>query len=72
MIRVLFVALAIAAPTTPTTVSGVVRDPTGAVVAGASVVVKPASGAEHVALTGPDGRFAVDLPVDGGALAIRD
>jgi outer membrane receptor protein involved in Fe transport len=50
----------------PAPVTGVVRDPTGAVVPGASVVVKPAAGAERTASTGPDGRFTVDLP-DGAA-----
>ena len=67
MIPVLLLALAIAdAPD----ISGIVRDPTGAVVAGASVVVRPASGAEHVALTGSDGRFAVDMPGDGDVTVI--
>ena len=66
MIPVLLLMFAIAAPA----ISGVVRDPSGAVVAGASVVVKPASGAEHLALTGPDGRFAVDMPVEGDVSVI--
>src|SRR5256712_349945 len=50
--------------------SGVVKDSTGAVVTGASVVVKPISGAEHVATTGADGRFTVDMPVDGDVTVI--
>ena len=66
MIPVLLLTFAIAAPA----LSGVVRDPSGAVVAGASVVAKPASGAEHLALTGPDGRFAVDMPVEGDVSVI--
>src|ERR671931_1422178 len=49
----------------PAEVSGVVRDPSGGVVTGASVVVKPTSGTEHLALTGPDGRFKVDMPAEG-------
>ena len=49
----------------PAAVSGVVKDPTGAIVTGASVVVKPSSGPERVGLTGPDGRFNIDMPVDG-------
>src|SRR5919197_3024767 len=49
----------------PAEVSGVVRDPSGGVVTGASVVVKPTSGTEHLALTGPDGRFKVEMPAEG-------
>jgi outer membrane receptor protein involved in Fe transport len=59
--------LALAAPAP---VSGVVKDPTGAIVPGASVIVKPASGSERSALTGPDGRFTVDLPADGDVIVI--
>jgi outer membrane cobalamin receptor len=66
VIPALLLTLAIAAPA----VSGVVRDPSGAVVAGASVVVKPASGTEHLALTGPDGRFVVEMPVEGDVRVI--
>jgi outer membrane receptor protein involved in Fe transport len=67
MIPVLILTLAIAEPAA---VSGVVRDQTGAVVTGASVVVKPVSGTEHLALTGPDGRFAVEMPDDGNVTVI--
>jgi outer membrane receptor protein involved in Fe transport len=67
VIPVLLLTLAIAAPAP---VSGVVRDQTGAVVTGASVVVRPVSGAEHLALTGSDGRFAVEMPVDGDVTVI--
>jgi len=62
VISALLLTMAIAAPAA---ISGVVRDPTGAVVTGASVVVKPASGSERLALTGPDGRFAVEMPAEG-------
>jgi outer membrane receptor protein involved in Fe transport len=41
------------------TVTGVVRDPGGAVVPGATVVVRSASGAEQQTVTGPDGRFTL-------------
>jgi outer membrane receptor protein involved in Fe transport len=67
VIPVLLLTLSIAAGAP---VSGVVRDQTGAVVTGASVVVKPASGTEHLALTGPDGRFAVEMPVEGDVTVI--
>jgi outer membrane receptor protein involved in Fe transport len=63
----LLLALTLAAPGS---VSGVVKDSTGAVVTGASVVVKPISGSEHVATTGADGRFTVDMPVDGDVTVI--
>jgi outer membrane receptor protein involved in Fe transport len=67
VIPVLLLTLAVAAPAA---VSGVVRDQTGAVVTGASVVVKPVSGTEHLALTGSDGRFAVEMPADGDVTVI--
>src|SRR5882762_3454192 len=63
----LLLALTLAAPGA---VSGVVKDSTGAVVTGASVVVKPISGSEHLATTGADGRFTVDMPVDGDVTVI--
>jgi outer membrane receptor protein involved in Fe transport len=46
-------------------VSGVVHDSTGAVVVGASVIVRPAAGPERRTLTGPDGRFTIDVPDSG-------
>jgi outer membrane receptor protein involved in Fe transport len=67
VITALLVALALAAPAP---VTGIVKDSTGAVVAGASVVVKPASGSERTALTGPDGRFTIELPESAGGEAI--
>src|SRR6267154_2346353 len=47
------------------TISGVVHDPSGAVVPGASVVVRAGSGPEHRSTTGPDGRFTIDAPETG-------
>jgi outer membrane receptor protein involved in Fe transport len=46
-------------------VTGVVHDSTGGVVEGAVVVVRPASGLDRQAVTGPDGRFTVDAPEAG-------
>jgi outer membrane receptor protein involved in Fe transport len=43
-------------------VSGVVRDSSGGVVAGAAVIVRPPSGPERQTVTGPDGRFTIDAP----------
>ena len=64
MIAVLILALA------TSTVSGVVHDSTGAVVVGASVVVRSASGPERQTQTGPDGRFAVETPDAGDVTVI--
>src|SRR5262245_18862233 len=50
--------------------SGVVHDSTGAVVVGASVIVRPAVGPERQTQTGPDGRFTVESPEDGGVTLI--
>jgi outer membrane receptor protein involved in Fe transport len=57
---ILALTLAAAAP-----LSGVVRDQTGAIVPGATVAVKAASGAEQVGRTGPDGRFTIDAAAEG-------
>jgi outer membrane receptor protein involved in Fe transport len=42
--------------------SGIVHDSSGAVVPGAVVVVRPATGPERQVVTGPDGRFSIDAP----------
>src|SRR6185295_19837453 len=62
---ILALTLAAAAP-----LSGVVRDQTGAIVPGATVAVKAASGAEQLGHTGPDCRFAGDPPSDGDLTVI--
>ncbi len=62
MIAALMLALA-------TTLSGVVHDSSGGVVSGAAVIVR-ASGYELHATTGPDGRFAVDIPGAGEVTVI--
>ena len=53
----------------PTTVSGVVRDSSGATVPAAAVIVRAEVGPDQQVLTGPDGRFSVDT-TDVGALTI--
>ena len=50
--------------------SGIVHDSTGAVVVGASVIVRPAVGPERQTQTGPDGRFTVESPEDGDVTLI--
>jgi iron complex outermembrane recepter protein len=50
-------------------VSGVVHDSSGAVVVGASVIVRPATGPERQSQTGPDGRFTIETP-DGEVTVI--
>jgi len=46
-------------------VSGVVHDSTGAVVVGASVIVRSGTGPDHQTTTGPDGRFTLEAPETG-------
>jgi outer membrane receptor protein involved in Fe transport len=57
-------ALAVLAPAAGAdpSVSGVVRDSSGAVVPGAVVIVRQSGAPERQVLTGPDGRFAVETP----------
>jgi outer membrane receptor protein involved in Fe transport len=50
-------------------ISGIVHDPSGAVVAGATVVVHAGSEQQRT-ITGPDGRFAVDVPDSTGGVTI--
>ena len=52
-------------------VSGVVHDSSGAVVVGASVIVRPASGPERQSQTGPDGRFSIETPEGEVTLIVR-
>src|SRR3989442_14071076 len=53
------------------TVSGVVKDASGAVVPGATVIVRPASGPEQRTVTGPDGRFSVESSSDDVTVIVR-
>jgi len=45
-------------------ISGTVQDSTGAVIAGATVVVRDGS-SEQRTVSGPDGRFTIDVPASG-------
>jgi len=51
--------------------SGVVHDSSGAVVVGASVIVRPASGPERQSQTGPDGRFTIETPEGEVTVIVR-
>ena len=50
-------------------ITGVVHDSTGDVIAGAAVIVRGGSGPERRVTTGSDGRFTVDAP-DAGDLTV--
>ena len=52
-------------PTSRATVAGVVRDSTGGAVAGAVVIVRTGSRGDQQTVTGPDGRFTIELPSAG-------
>jgi outer membrane receptor protein involved in Fe transport len=52
------------------TVSGVVRDSSGGAVAGAVVIARSGSRGEQQTVTGPDGRFSIDLPSENDAALI--
>jgi outer membrane receptor protein involved in Fe transport len=52
------------------TLSGVVHDTSGGVVAGAAVIVKSSTGPERQTVTGPDGRFTLDAPDTGDVTLI--
>ncbi len=54
-----------AAAMAQTVVTGVVRDPSGGVVPGASVTAKAESAGPQQTVTGPDGRFVVAVPGSG-------
>jgi outer membrane receptor protein involved in Fe transport len=72
LLLVFFSLVAATAGAQTTTVSGVVKDESGGVVSGATVIVRGAAGVERQTITGPDGRFTVDVnaPADA-ALVVR-
>src|SRR6266581_2624960 len=51
------------------TVSGVVKDTSGAVVAGASITARTSEG-ERLAVSGTDGRFVIDTPNSGSVTLV--
>ena len=67
-----FFAACLALSLVQQTVTGVVRDQSGGVVSGATVIVRTDSGTEAQTVTGPDGRFTVEAASGTGAtLVIR-
>lgn len=69
MIALLFAAWSIGAASV-LQLEGTVRDPSGASIANARVLVRAASGAEHRTVTQPDGRFAFDSTPSGELMLI--
>jgi iron complex outermembrane receptor protein len=59
----LVISASLAAAQTP--VSGTVRDETGAVVSGASILVRTETGLQQRAVTSPDGRFTLERGISG-------
>src|SRR5215203_1568041 len=70
MLSVLLSVLLLQAAGSPAQISGVVRDSAGAVVVGATVLVRAASGVESRTLTGSDGRFSLAPASPGAAVMI--
>jgi outer membrane receptor protein involved in Fe transport len=66
---VLAVLLAIAQAATPLT--GVVVDPNGQVIVGATVVVRSPSGGEQRTVSDADGRFTIDVPPAAGTVIVK-
>jgi outer membrane receptor protein involved in Fe transport len=56
-------------PVNTSVVSGIVRDAAGGVVSGAAVIARSA-GREHQAVSGPDGRFSMNVEGNGNILVI--
>ncbi len=71
MIAALLFALATLPPVEARSISGVVHDQSGAVVPGAVVVARPTTGPERQATTGPDGRFAIEVPESDVVLLVK-
>jgi outer membrane receptor protein involved in Fe transport len=52
-------------------VTGIVKDTTGGIVSGASVIVRTGSGVDQQTVSGPDGRFSVEVPDGQATLVVR-
>ena len=71
LLLLLGVSLASAQSTGTATLLGTLTDSSGAVVAGASIVVRSSSGQEQQTVTGPDGRFSLDAPEGALTIVVR-
>jgi outer membrane receptor protein involved in Fe transport len=71
VIAALLLALATVSAPPAASLSGVVHDPSGAVVPGALIVARPSTGPERQAVTGPDGRFSIDVPETDVVLLVK-
>lgn len=65
------VALLLAVLQTVASLTGVVKDPNGQVVVGATVIVRSPSGGEQRTVTDGDGRFTLDSPPASGQVVVR-
>src|SRR5687768_11750255 len=63
-------ALLLSAALAQAGITGVVRDPSGGAVPGATVVIRSTAGGEQQTQTGPDGRFAIETAGDGQATLV--
>jgi outer membrane receptor protein involved in Fe transport len=70
MFSLLLVLALQATPAAQPSITGVVRDSTGAVVAGATVIAQSAQGMEARTVSGADGRFTVAPPAAGPVVVI--
>src|SRR5262245_49129913 len=71
-LRALLICLFVSTAATAQTVTGVVRDQTGAVISGASIVIRTPAGVDRQTVTGPDGTFTLEASVPGDAeLVVR-
>ena len=52
-------------------VTGTVKDATGGIISGALVIVRTDSGTDQQTVSGPDGRFSVEVPDGQATLVIR-
>lgn len=65
------VALLLAVLQTVASLTGVVKDPNGQVVVGATVIVRSPSGGEQRTVTDGEGRFTLDSPPASGQVVVR-
>lgn len=67
----MLIALLLAVVQAVAPLSGVVKDPTGQVVVGATVIVRAPAGGEQRTVTDADGRFTIDAPPATGLVIVK-